>query len=123
MNSELMSAAKAEIEENYATLYGVAELCDNLGVTKEHLVRSFKAQYGITPGAYLTAVKMARAKELVCGSDMPFKAIAINCGYSDEGYFGKVFKKEYGTSPGSMRKNNTDNEKIDYNDIAQSIYL
>ena len=40
-------------------LYGAEELSEQLGVTKSHLVRTFKQEIGVSPGKYhLTNVRI-----------------------------------------------------------------
>ncbi len=123
MNNELMEIARQEIEENYATVFGVAELCELVGVSKEHLVRSFKQCFGVTPGIYITEVRLNKARELLRESDYPLKVIAAMCGYSAQGYFGKAYRKHFGISPGEERKNITKPEQDDNNEYAEMFYL
>ncbi len=123
MNKELMETARQIIEENYSYVFGVAELCEMVGVSKEHLVRSFKQCFGVTPGTYITEVRLKKAKELLTETDYPLKVIAAMCGYSGEGYFGKAYRKHFGVSPGSERKKNVKRIRNDSDEIAQMFYL
>ena len=66
----------------------------------------FKAQYGTTPGKYLTALRIAAAKKAIVSSELSVKQVAEACGFSDLYYFSKSFKKETGVSPTDFRRNN-----------------
>ncbi len=123
MNKELMEIARQEIEENYSSVFGVAELCELVGVSKEHLVRSFKQCFGVTPGVYITEVRLKKAQELLITTDYPLKVVAAMCGYSGEGYFGKAYRKRFGLSPGTERKNSVKNLRKGQDEIAQMFYL
>ncbi len=126
MNKEMMEIARQEIEENYGTVFGVAELCELVGVSKEHLVRSFKECYGVTPGAYLTEVRIKRAHELVVSTGYPLTLIATMCGFSSESYFGKVYRKTYGVCAKHQRENlakKTSSAENEPNEIAEMFYL
>ncbi len=123
MNNELMEIARREIEENYATVFGVAELCELVGVSKEHLVRSFKQCFGVTPGAYITTVRLDKAKQLLRETNYPLKVIAAMCGYSAQGYFGKAYRKHYGISPGEERKNIEELAQKEGDEMAEMFYL
>ncbi len=96
----LVRDAVALIETEYAYLYGIDELADRLEVTKHHLIRVFSANTGISPGKYLTDIRMYHAKKMLqaCG-DTPMEIIAGACGYSCANYFSKVFKKHTGLTP------------------------
>src|SRR5699024_5489504 len=56
----LVAQAVNAIRQNYMALYGVEELSEQLGVTKSHLVRTFKQALGVPPGKYLTNVRIDR---------------------------------------------------------------
>ena len=61
----LVAAAIEDIRKNYAGLYGVEELSERLGVSKSHLVRAFTAALGVSPGRYLTSVRIEAAMRLL----------------------------------------------------------
>ena len=61
----LVAAAIEDIRRNYAGLYGVEELSERLGVSKSHLVRAFTAALGVSPGRYLTSVRIEAAMRLL----------------------------------------------------------
>ena len=102
--SPLVGAAVAAIRQNYAGLYGVEELSQQLGVSKEHLVRVFHRQMGQTPGQYLTAVRLEAARQLLLRREYTLEVVASLCGFSGANYFCRVFKKEMGMSPQTYRR-------------------
>ena len=63
-----------------------------------------KAQYGTTPGKYLTALRIAAAKKALGSLGGSIKQVAEACGFSDLYYFSKVFKNETGVSPTEFRR-------------------
>lgn len=99
----LVSEAIADIRENYAGLYGVEELSERLGVSKSHLVRTFTAAVGISPGRYLTTVRIEAAMRLLRHREYTLDVIASLCGFSGANYLCRVFKKETGYSPAQWR--------------------
>ncbi len=103
---ELISAAMAEIQTHYAEVYGVEELAAEMGVTKSHLIRSFSASVGITPGQYLTSVRIEHTKRLLLHPELSLESVANLAGFSGANYLCKVFKKETGETPAAWRKAN-----------------
>lgn len=101
--SSLAAQAVAAIRENYASLYGVEELAQTLGVSKSHLVRSFKTALGVTPGAYLTDVRLEAARQLLCSTDCSLELVAQMCGFSGASYFVRVFREKNGCTPARFR--------------------
>ena len=98
----LIQEAVRIIRTRYGSLYGVEELADELGVTKTHLVRSFHAALGMTPGRYLTETRIEAARQLLARGHS-LEVVATLCGFSGANYLCKVFKKETGLSPAQYR--------------------
>lgn len=99
----LVAQAVEDIRANYAGLYGVEELSERLGVSKSHLVRAFHSAVGVSPGKYLTAVRIGAAKQLLLHREYSLDVIASLCGFSGANYLCRVFKKETGVSPAAWR--------------------
>lgn len=102
----LVVAALADIHERFAEVYGIEELAAKLGVNKSHLVRSFTAAMQLSPGRYLTAVRLEAAKRLLLHREYPLDMVANLCGFSGANYLCKVFKKATGQSPAAWRAKN-----------------
>ena len=99
----LVAEAIEDIRANYAGLYGVEELSERLGVSKSHLVRTFTAAVGTSPGRYLTTVRIEAAMRLLLHREYTLDVIASLCGFSGANYLCRVFKKETGQSPAQWR--------------------
>ena len=99
----LVQAAIEDIRANYAGLYGVEELSERLGVSKSHLVRTFTAAIGVSPGKYLTTVRVEAAQRLLLHREYTLDVVASLCGFSGANYLCRVFKKETGQSPAQWR--------------------
>lgn len=99
----LISAALAEIHEHYSEVYGIEELARSLTVSKSHLVRTFSSEIGISPGKYLTSVRLDAAKRLLLHRQYNLETIASLCGFAGSNYFCHVFKKETGETPAAFR--------------------
>ena len=101
--SLLIAAAVAEINESFAEIFGVSELAERLQVNESYLIRRFNTETGVSPGRYLQAVRIDRAKKLLSEPAYSLDVIAALCGYSGANYFCKVFKKECGETPTAFR--------------------
>lgn len=69
-----------------------------------HLLRLFKRDTQKTPHAYLTALRMAHARELLADGELPIAEIASRCGLESESHFQSLFKRQTGMTPGRYRK-------------------
>lgn len=121
---ELVSLAIEDIHANYAQLYGVEELSERLGVSKSHLVRAFHSAVGISPGKYLTNVRINAAKQLLLHREYSLDVIASLCGFSGANYLCRVFKKEVGISPAVWRAGAvTHNTAFPTSQAERSLYI
>lgn len=101
--SKIISQAVTLIKQNYSRNYGVEELAEDLDVSKSHLVREFYKYTGITPGKYLSNVRIEAVKQLLVDSNLSLNAIALRTGFSGDNYLCKAFKKATGETPVSYR--------------------
>jgi len=86
------------LEENYAHKVSLAELVRLTDLSAFHLIRVFAKEVGLTPHAYQTQVRIARAKTLLI-SGLPPGRVAIAVGFYDQPHFGKHFKRLVGVTP------------------------
>lgn len=80
------------------------KLAARCNVSKEHLCRTFKAATGSSIGDYLTARRMEEARRLIEERGLAIKDAAECVGYTDLGYFYRVFKRSFGRTPGELRR-------------------
>lgn len=77
------------------TLEDLAEYAD---LDKFHLCRAFRAQMGIAPHAYLTHLRVVRAKELL-KSGVRASEVAPRVGFYDQSQLNRHFRRIVGTTP------------------------
>ena len=69
-----------------------------------HFARSFKQCTGKPPHRWLLENRVDRAKELLTDAELPLAEIALECGFSDQSHFTRVFSRTVGTSPGTWQR-------------------
>ena len=62
-----------------------------------------KTATGKTLVELITDLRMELAQKLLAQKELPVKEIAGRCGYSDQFYFSRIFKKQTGLSPKEYR--------------------
>ena len=72
-------------------------------MSKDHFIRTFKREIGLTPNAYMTKKRMETAELLLITTNETIKTIAARVGYADDSYFVKTFKRYSGISPQKYR--------------------
>lgn len=78
-------------------------LAEYLNVRYISLSIEFKNEMAIGPAEYLANLRMEKAKDFLCNSNMRVKEISRAVGYEDEGSFCRRFKKYTGVTPGQYR--------------------
>ncbi len=92
------------ISRNYTSNITLDELAEYSNVSKQQLIRYFKATLNTTPTQYITDFKITRAKEMLFyHSELTINEIALELGFDNQHYFSKVFKKITGETPSDYR--------------------
>jgi AraC-like DNA-binding protein len=103
---ERLCSAKEIIESNYRFHYTLQELTQKLNTNEYKLKSGFKQLYQMSIYAFLTSVRIEKAKELLSHTDIPIKNIAARVGFKDTSNFNRNFKKLTGVAPLAWRRNN-----------------
>ncbi len=91
--------AMAFIQVHYADGISRGDVAAHVGLSERHLTRCFHQETGLTPITYLNRFRVQRAKELMRAGKTSITEIALDVGFSNSGYFTKVFRAETGLSP------------------------
>lgn len=92
------------LDEHYAEKFSLDTLSEHFYISKYHLSREFKNQFGITPNLYVISKRITMVKKLLRFSDFSLEEIAMKCGFYDTSYMNKQFKKSEGISASDFRK-------------------
>ncbi len=96
-----------------AIAYMERHCCEPIGrddaAAAAHLSPSYFSQLlrresGVTFTDLLSRMRVDRAAERVAGGNEPLSTIALDCGFSDQSYFTKVFRRYRGVTPKEYRK-------------------
>ena len=91
------------IEEKLAEPVGVRELASQVHMSPFHFARRFKQAVGTPPHAYITHVRIERAKKLLSTTNLPLIEVATRVGYRTQAHFTGVFHRYVGTTPRAYR--------------------
>ena len=78
-------------------------LADHAGTDKFRLCRAFRTQVGLPPHAYLTRLRIMRAKELLAAGVRPSE-VAPRVGLYDQSQLNRHFRRIVGTTPGAYAR-------------------
>ena len=93
----------AYIEDKLAEPVGVRELATQVHMSPFHFARRFKQAVGTPPHAYITHMRIERAKRLLSTTSLPLLEVATRVGYRTQAHFTGVFHRYVGTTPRAYR--------------------
>lgn len=99
----LADRAAAWIEEHFADGIGAGDAARAMGCHPNYLARVFRQYYGQTMSRFLHEIQISAAKRLLLESMLRIKQVACRCGFNDEGYFRRIFKRLTGVTPKAFR--------------------
>jgi AraC-like DNA-binding protein len=79
-------------------------VADAVAVTPAHLTTTVRRKSGRTVQQWLTERRMIEARRLLAESTLSVAAIAGRVGFTDPGYFTRVFRRDHGLSPQAWRQ-------------------
>jgi AraC-like DNA-binding protein len=103
-SQRLIRHAMAYIHEHFADPISRRDLAQHLSMTEDHLTFCFRQELGTTPIAYLQRYRISQSKRLLKESQQSITEIAYRVGFSDSGYFSRIFHREVGVSPQEFRR-------------------
>ncbi|RAP74099.1 helix-turn-helix domain-containing protein [Paenibacillus montanisoli] len=107
------SASPAPQDLNWITSYFSFHLSENISVhdmarranlSTSRFSKLFLKTFGVSPYQHLLQLRLKHANELLRGGSLKLHQIAEYCGFANEQHFSKAYKKAFGISPGSARK-------------------
>lgn len=90
---------KESLDASMTSGFNLVEYAQKSDYSEAHLIRIFRAAFGITPYDYLMSKKIELAKRLLLYSSFSIKEIAAHLSFSDQYYFSNFFKMKTGLSP------------------------
>ncbi len=83
--------------------FSTEELGRLLAMSRSQLHRKLTALTGLSPNHFIRIVKLEKARQSLVETDLSIAEIAYSMGFSDPGYFSRVFRQEYGMTPKEWR--------------------
>ncbi|MEO3388202.1 AraC family transcriptional regulator [Mesorhizobium sp. CAU 1741] len=97
-----LAGALRRIHADTRHMPSVAELARGAGMSRSSFFERFRTEVGSTPMEYVTAWRMAVARDLLLRGGMNNTEIALRIGYGSSSAFGMAFARHEGVSPGAF---------------------
>jgi len=102
--SKLISKAKFLLQESIEKPINLEEMVKELPMGYSKFRKLFKDTTGVSPNRYHLDLRLDKAKELLCGTNLTVNEIAYQTGFDSIFYFSRLFKKKNGLPPKDYRK-------------------
>lgn len=106
-NPEVVSAIQnlmLWIDDCFTEGITLTEASRRVSISPNYLSRCFKDITGRPFNQYVREQRISYSKKMLLQSSLPIRKIAELCGFQDQFYFDKVFKKTVGETPSSFRQ-------------------
>lgn len=94
-----VNLAKEYISNNYNKKFNLKDVAQMSCLSVNHLLRTFKSAYGISPYQFLSRVRLDRARYFLEKGDYPIAQISILVGFDSISSFIRLFKSTFNTTP------------------------
>jgi len=101
---EHVLAAETFIRNHFADDLNCEAVARHVGMSGRNFARRFKDATGDTPLAYLHALRIAVAKQMLETTDLQIAEIATRVGYTDLAFFRVLFRPSAGARPSDQRR-------------------
>lgn len=105
-NHHVINLAEQYVKENFCDPnISLISVANHVSMSAAYFSTVFSQTTGQSFIAYLTAMRMEKAKELLTTTNMKLSDIALEIGYNEPNYFSHVFRKTTGMTPKEYRSN------------------
>jgi len=105
-HQDIVSFIATVIDKHYSEEFDYDYLAGQIGITKSHMCRLYKAATGGTISEALRQKRLETARDKLLNSlDRNISDICVECGFGDLSHFYRIFIAEFGVNPGEFRRN------------------
>ncbi|PSM38112.1 AraC family transcriptional regulator [Streptomyces dioscori] len=101
--ARMAARARAVLEERIVRPPTLERLAGDLGTSPFALLRAFRDAYGMPPHAWLTDVRVRRARGLLDAGVVPAE-VALAVGFTDQSHLNRHFTRIVGVPPGAYQR-------------------
>lgn len=91
------------LQDNYAEQVSRESVAVLFNISPNHLSRLFSQQGTMSFVDYVRWVRMGKARTILQKYHLPVSEVAKRCGYTDSDYFSRLFRRQFGLTPGEYR--------------------
>jgi two-component system response regulator YesN len=101
---KMISEGLEFIREHFSENITLDDVSKAVGRSSSYFKKILREEMGLSFTEYLTRTRLEASEALLRNPQLSLTEIAQMAGYSDQSYFGKIFKHYYGLTPAQYRK-------------------
>lgn len=109
------------LKENFKDKINIWDTCDQIGFDRSYISKCFKIEIGISPGNYLTRLRINYSMELLNLTSLTISDISERTGFKCIDVFTRSFKRLVSSTPTQFREKNKKFKKTIFNDEVNTI--
>lgn len=95
---------KQYIHDHLSDPISLDKIAESVHLVPRYVCALFKKHTGATVTEYISAERIARARELILTVDISLAEISVMCGFADYNYFSRVFKRIMGVTASTYKQ-------------------
>ncbi|RZU02382.1 GlxA family transcriptional regulator [Rivibacter subsaxonicus] len=104
LQDPLIARCQEWAAEHYRSEAPVATMAQMSGLAERTFQRRFVQATGLAPLEYVHTLRLEEAKQMLESTELAVEAIALEVGYQDASFFGRLFRRKLGLTPAQYRK-------------------
>lgn len=92
------------IDANLGMSMDLRVMADTLDMKPCLFAKQFRRSFGTPPYAFVKARRLERARHVLAKTGLPIKAVAADCGFSDQAHLTRMFSAAFGETPAVFRR-------------------
>ena len=107
-NQERVQNMLTFIHAHYSEKLTLTDIASAASVSTRECIRCFRNTIRQTPLEYVMEYRLNTAKRMLNETEMSITDVSLQCGFSSNAYFGKIFREKYGMTPLQYRNRSID---------------
>ncbi len=101
---EIQRKMLAFIYEHFSEKITLEQIASSGHISRSKCCKMFLQYLSFSPIGFLTDYRLRESCRLLIETDRPLSRIAQSCGFSEQSYYNRMFKRKYGCTPKTYRK-------------------
>jgi len=104
INAEIQQEMAEYIYAHFSENISLDDIAAAGSVSRSQCAKLFKQYTSLSPVSFLNKHRLELSREMLRSTSESIAAIALDCGFSDQSYYNRLFVREYGITPLAYRK-------------------